>query len=506
MIWKSSEMYKKNIGVIFMNKIFLPNGNEAVEAEYITSPIEEYNKNPFIQSLPPLMDKESIVRKLLLNQPFDIEERKFDGAIRLHMVDRIYKTFQPLPIHVKIWNMVNSIIRQGYISRNPFDKEYREIINENGSRINRGEFNFNSSTSFITTASCGLIAGYSGMGKTTTVNRCLSYIPQIICHNYYNDTHFNQIQLTWLRLEAPTSLKSLALQFFTKIDSILGTDNLKRYISKNLSTDALLSLMAIVANNINLGVIIIDEFQNLNRNGVSQIMNFLVSLINTCGVSLVFIGTPACYDIFSNELRIARRITGNGSIVWNNIENDQEFRLLLKAIWRYQWVRKPVELTEEMINLFYDCTQGVLDLVVKLYCNSMKRAIETGKEQITKEIVIKVCKEEFRFTQPMIQAIKSGNTYKMQRYEDIRKIENVRGVADNAKKILKADKEEKHVINTIEKEKNIIKRKIKIKDLADEDLRKIVSSGFAQGKNVYETFKESGYIDNMDFFKVGEEL
>jgi hypothetical protein len=490
-----------------MNKIVLPNGNEAVEAEYITSPIEEYNKNPFIQSLPPLIDKESIVRKLLLNQSFNIEERKLDGSIRVHMVNRIYKIFQPLPVHVRIWNMIDSLIRQGYISRNPFDKEYKQIINENGSRINRGEFNFNSSTSFISTASCGLIAGYSGVGKTTTVNRCLSYIPQIICHNYYNDTHFNQIQLTWLRIEAPTSLKSLALQFFTKIDSILGTDNLKRYISKNLSTDALLSLMGTVANNINLGVIIIDEFQNLNRNGVSQIMNFLVSLINSCcGVSLLFIGTPACYDIFSNELRIARRVTGNGGITWNNMENDQEFRLLLKAIWRYQWVRKPVELTQEMINLFYDCTQGVLDLVVKLYCNSMKRAIETGKEQITKEIVIKVCKEEFKFTQPMVQAIKSGNPYKMQQYEDIRKLEDVRDVVDNSKKTLKADKQAKPIVNIIEKGKNIINKKVKIKDLADEDLRKIVSNGILQEKSVYETLKESGYIDNMDFLKVGEEL
>jgi hypothetical protein len=501
-------MYKKNIGVIFMNKIFLPNGIEAVEAEYITSPIQEYNNNPLIQSLPPLIDKDSIVRKLLLNQPFDIEERNLDGSIRLHMIKRIYKIFQPLPVHVRIWNMIDSIIRQGYIARNPFSMEYKQIINENGSKINRRIFNLNSNTSFITTASCGLIAGYSGMGKTTTVNRCLSYIPQVICHSEYNNAHFNQMQLTWLRLEAPTSLKALALQFFMKIDSILGTDNLKRYISKNLSTDALLALMGTVSNNIGLGLIIIDEFQNLNRNGVSQIMNFLVSLINSCGVSLLFIGTPACYDIFSNELRIARRITGNGEVVWNNMNNDQEFRLLLKAIWRYQWVRKPVELTKEMINLFYDCTQGILDLVVKLFCNSMKRAIETGKEQITKEIVINVCEEEFKFTQPMVQAIKSGNVYKMQQYEDIRKIENVsiNGVVDNAKKNVKVNKGVEPNDNIIKAEKTIIKKKIKVRDLAESDLRRMVSEGFSEGKSEYEILRENGYIDNMDSFKVGEGL
>jgi hypothetical protein len=499
-------MCKKSIGVIFMNKIFLPNGIEAVEAEYITSPIEEYNNNPFIQSLPPLIDKESIVRKLLLNQPFNIEDRELDGSIKVHMIKRIYKIFQPLPIHVKIWNMIDSLIRQGYVSRNPFDKEYKKIINENGSKINKGVFNLDSSTSFTTTASCGLIAGYSGMGKTSSVNRCLSYIPQIICHNYYNETHFNQIQLTWLRLEAPSSLKSLALQFFLKIDSVLGTDNLKRYTSKNLSTDALLSLMGTVSSNCGLGLIIIDEFQNLNHNGVSQIMNFLVSLINSCGVSILFIGTPACYDIFANELRIARRITGNGLVVWNNMNNDQEFKLLLKAIWRYQWVRKPIELTEEMIDLFYDYSQGVLDLVVKIFVNSMKRAIETGIEEITKEIVIKVCEEEFKFTQPMVQAIKSGNVYKMQQYEDIRRIENVSGVVDNAKKSLKINKQAHPIANNIDIEKNKTKKKVKIQDLAEEDLRKVISRGFLDGKSEYETLRESGYIDNMNSFIVGKEL
>lgn len=489
--------------MIAMNKILLPNGIEAVEAEYITSPIEEYNNNPFIQSLPPLIDKESIVRKLLLNQPFDVEERKLDGSIRGHIIKRLYKVFQPLPIHVKIWNMIDSLIRQGYISRNPFNKDYRGIISRNGDKTNERVFTLNRSTSFTTTASCGLISGYSGMGKTTTVNRCLSHIPQVICHNYYNNTHFNQMQLTWLRLEAPTSLKSLALQFFMKVDSILGTDNLNRYISKNLSTDALLSLMGTVSCNIGLGLIIIDEFQNLNRNGVSQIMNFLVSLINSCGVSLIFIGTPACYDIFSKELRIARRITGNGEVIWNNMSNDQEFKLLLKAIWRYQWTRKPVELSEEMIDLFYDCTQGILDLVLKLFVNSMKRAIDTGIEQITKAIVINVCEEEFKFTQPIVQAIKSGNIYKMNDYEDIRRIETIRSMSNSSNKKGRGDSEVKHTVNIIEKEPNKIKRRIKIQDLAEDDLRRVVSDGISQGKSEYDILNEKGYIDNMDFFRLG---
>ncbi len=482
----------KSMGVIFMSKIYLPNGMEAVEARYNDMKIDEYNNNPFIQALPPLKDKETIIRSLILNQPFSVMERTLDSPTRLHLLNRVYNVFQALPIHVKIWEMVNLLIMQGYVARNAFDKDYKRFINESGSKFNNKIYELNSKTSFNTTASCGLIAGFSGMGKTSTINRCLNYIPEVICHNYYNDTHFNQLQLTWLRLEAPTSLKSLVIQFFLKTDEILGTNNFKRYMSKNLSTDALLSLMGIVANNVGLGLLIIDEFQNLNRNGVSQIMNFLTSLINSFGVPILFSGTPACYDIFSNELRIARRVS-NGNIIFNNMKNDQEFRLLLNSIWRYQWVRKPVALTENMTNLFYDATQGIIDLVVKLFVNSMRRAIESGKEEITEDIVIRVAKEEFRFVENMLSAIKSENIYKIHQYEDIRRIDKTDNINKKREKIIKR----KPAVDDKSEEKKIEKI-IKIDDLKDDDLRKLASNGIEKNKSLYEILKENGYIDTMD--------
>lgn len=476
-----------------MNKIYLPNGVEAVEAVYKDMPIKEYNNNPFIQALPPLMDKENIIRSLILTQPFSIEERKLDASIRIHLLNRVYKIFQPLPIHIRIWEMINSLIMQGYVARNLFDKDYRKFINESGSKFNNKIYELNSKTSFTTTASCGLIAGFSGMGKTTSINRCLSYIPEVICHNYYNNNHFNQIQLTWLRLEAPSSLKSLAINFFLKVDKVLGTSNFKRYMSKNLSTDALLSLMSVVANDIGLGLLIIDEVQGLNRNGVSQIMSFFTSMINTCGLPILFCGTPACYDLFSSELRIARRVT-NGNIVFNNMNNDQEFRLLLKAIWRYQWVRKPVELTDGLINLFYDLTQGIIDLVLKLFVNSMKRAIESGKEEITQELIINVSREEFKFMQPMIEAVKSDSIY--HKFEDIRKINESGSSAQVPSK--KAEK----IVDTVSKGdvpkgEGRVKKRIRVSELEDGDLRKLVYSGISHQKTGYEVLRENGYIDDI---------
>ncbi|ERI95231.1 cysteine protease domain, YopT-type [Clostridiales bacterium oral taxon 876 str. F0540] len=476
-----------------MSKVFLPNGMEAVEAEYKVQPIEEYNSNPFIQALPEMQNKEGIVRGLVLNQPFNIEERNLDASIRIHILQRIYKVFLPLPIHLEVWRTIDTLIRQGYVARNPYDKEYRRYLNEVGGNISKRAYEINARSSFTTTASCGLLAGFSGMGKTSCVNRVLSNFPQIICHNYYKGGHFNQLQLTWLRLEAPSSLKSLAIQFFVKTDELLGTNNFKRYMTKNLSTDALLSLMQVVCNNIGLGLIVLDEVQNLNRNSVAQIMGFLTGLINSCGVPILFVGTPASYDIFSNELRIARRVTGNSEIIWNSMDNDNQFKLLLKGIWRYQWTIKPIDLTDDMVNLFYYFTQGISDLVVKLFINTQKYAIESGSEKITEALVNKVAEEQFKFIKPMIEAIRSGNEYKINEYEDIRRIDANTALSSNEKTDKLSD--EDYISDSIVKRIN--ENKSKKIELDKDDLRSVIKKGYENCKSEYETLKEAGLIDDL---------
>jgi hypothetical protein len=492
-----------------MNKIFLPNGMEASEAVYAETPILEYNSNPYIQALPPIKNKEDIIKSLMINQPFDVNERNLDSSIRVHLIQRIYKVFQPLPIHIRVWNTIDTLIRQGYVARNPFSKEYRRFVNETGKQIINRTFDINSRTNFRTTASCGLLIGFSGMGKSTVTNLTVSSIPQIICHNEYNSMNFNQIQLPWLKLEAPfnSSPKALAHQFFMKIDELLGTDNFKRSISRNLSTDSMMSLMGAVANNIGLGLLIIDELQNLNRGGTSQIMNFLVSLINLFGVPILFIGTPASYDIFQSELRISRRVTGNGEIIWNNMDNNEEFKLLLKGLWRYQWTQKQVSLTDEMIDLIYFHTQGISDLVVKLFVNCQYLAITTGKEEITKELVSKVAEQEFKLMKSMIEAIRSGNPYKTQQYEDIRRL-GVKCVArESVNNNLKLAKEDEKVIKdkTINK-LNDKRKSIKINSLSDDDLRKCIHEGKVKGKGPHDVLNENGYIDSLVLFQEDDKL
>lgn len=483
---------------------------EAMQASYTEYPLEEFNQNPFIQALPPIADKPAVIKKLSMNPSFSEQERKMETVYRLQMINRLYQFFQPLPIHLEIWDMINSLLLQGYLARNPFDPAYKRYLHETGKQIINRSFDINSRQNFRTTAGCGALIGFSGMGKTTSVSRVLSNIPQIIVHNEYRGQHFNQIQLVWLKLDAPStsSLKALCLQFFMRVDDLLGTNNYKKYVSRNASVDMMLPLIAQLSQNIGLGLLIIDETQNIKGRGADQIMNFFVNLINS-GVNLAIIGTPGAYSLFGDELRIARRFTGNSEIIFNNMEYNNEFKFLLESMWRYQWTRKFTPLTEEFAKVIYDETQGISDLIVKLFVYSQQKAISTGKEEITVELMRNVASKKFKLMKEMLNAIRSGNPYKIAKYEDIRRIEIVSTIqqseVDATEKALKTEKYKEIRKNKVVDVPPIplMKKAKRNIEYADGDLRLLLKNGVKQQKTPYEILIEHGFIDDMLEWDVG---
>lgn len=479
------------------NVIFLPNGMEAVQAEYTEFPLEEFNENPLIQALAPLANKKEIIRKLTVKPMYKKEERFADSVYRVHMVNRLFQLFQPLPISIDVWNMVHSLIMQGYLARNPFDKNYKQYINETGKEIINRSFDINSRTNFRSTAGCGTFIGFSGMGKTTTINRILSNIPQVIIHNEYKGQHFNQIQLVWLKLEAPSnsSLKALCLQFFMRVDEILGTNNYKKYVSRNMSVDNMLPLISQVAQNIGLGLLIIDETQNIKKRGATQIMNFFVYLINS-GINLCLIGTPGAYELFGKELRITRRLTGNAEIIYNNMDYGNQFVFLLESVWEYQWTEKFVPYSEEYGKLFYELTQGLSDLIIKLFVYAQQEAIEKGIEELSIDLIKKVARERFRLLEPMLESIRSKNPHRMAKYEDIRRIDiEERNVPFDKEKtkptpVKKKDQEKVGVVQRVKP------KKVVIKDYMENDLRYLLQQGVKSDMTPYQVLLDNGYIED----------
>lgn len=394
------------------------------EAEYKEQIIEEYGGNAFIEALPNIYDKEDVIDKLTSYPAFNENERMLDSKYRFHIVQRLFQFFQPLGIHLDLESKISRLIRQGYISRNPFSKQYIQGLNEGSEMISKKSIDCLGPKTFSTTAYGLAIIGDSGMGKSVTVNRIMSLYPQVIIHNQYNGVQFSQYQITYLKIDCPFdgSIKGISLDFLIKIDNILGTNYYQS--SRNLSTNVILPVICQVARRCGLGMLIIDEIQNislLRSGGAEKMLNFFMTLINTIGVPVVMIGTNKAMSVLQSQFRQARRGIGQGTVFFERVKSktDVSWKLFMEGLFDYQWVKKPCQLTQEISDALYDESQGILDIAIKLFVMCQIRAISTNKEGITPNLIKYISKENLKLVQPMLDALKSGNINKIAQFEDI---------------------------------------------------------------------------------------
>jgi len=437
--------------------IFIPNGGEAVEAEYIEQMIEEYKGNPFIEALPPIYSKDEVVDKLIVYPIYNSKERMLDSHLRVHMVQRLFQCFQPLQVHLDLESRISRVIRQGYLARNPFRPEYAASLQDGYRMIQNLNLDLCSNKRFRTTAAGFTIIGVSGMGKTTAVNRILATMPQIIVHSEYRGVKFSMCQLVWLKLDCPYdgSIKGLCMEFFSKVDSLLGTDYYKKHVTGRHTVDSMLSIMSQVARHTGLGMLVIDEIQHLKQaksGGSEKMLNFFVTLVNTIGVPVVLIGTTKAMSVLQSEFRQARRGSGQGDMVWERLQKDSNWDLLMGALWDYQWTKKEVPFTQEISDVMYEESQGIIDIAVKLYAMAQIRAIYSGIEEINPELIRQVARENLKLVQPMLEALKSGDMRRISQYEDIYTVDFEGFISSERPKYSSEDKLQELLIKKKQKE------------------------------------------------------
>jgi hypothetical protein len=412
----------------------MPLPENYVMAVYADPGVERYRGNPLIEALPPIMDLQALKVKLTGKVKFNSQDCFGKGHLRAHQISALLDDFfQPLSIHKQLEEKISVMVRGGYVGRNIADGSLNKKMQEGYQRIMSGvtsDFRFAQTNS--TAKSLSLI-GCSGSGKSSTINRILATYPQVIYHKDYN-----AIQLPYLRIECPSdgSLKSLCLNFFREVDRTLHTGYEEKYARKRHSTEVLLSLMGQVATQRAVGVLVIDEIQRLTlKRSISKeaMLEFFVALVNVIGVPVVMVGTPKARPIFEMELQAGRRSAGFGSLFWEpmkpgpiriNPKTDEpkktEWQAFTDKLWQYQWLTNRDEiLNDEIRDCWFDLSQGVLDIVVKLFVLAQMRAISTGLERITIKLLRTVYQQELKPVHPMLDALRRGDPELIVKYSDL---------------------------------------------------------------------------------------
>lgn len=431
-------------------------------------PIPEYAGNPFIERLPPITSISEVQRSFDRPPLLTEQDRRRPPEERLHIVMRLLRYSQPTVTAREVGRKVELMIRQGYVGRNPLTSDWVRMVQACGMReaaekASKGQGSVASPVEVLgdltpvsDTSMSTLVVGPPGMGKTHAVETALSRFKQVI----YHEKPFALAQIVWLRLECPPngSLVGLCTFFFEAVDKALRSagvqsDLAQQYKRANLAT--MLTGMARVANLHAIGLLVIDEIQHVKvaHSEGGSLLNFLVTLRNSIGIPLMMIGTMSAMSVVQRTFRDARRADGLGSTLFNRMEPalvairsettsagevpqadaaegprpvyGPEFEGFVKRMWRWQYTNFVTPLTTELLNALYDETQGVTDLLVKLFVLIQMRLIEasgaakSNEEVITPELVHEVAASSFHVVRPFLKALRENDQKALLKHEDL---------------------------------------------------------------------------------------
>lgn len=388
-----------------------------VDAIYRPSEIAEFSGNPLIEALPPILDDEAWAELLGSYPRIHASERELPVHLRSYFVMRLQRYFVPLPKTIELAHRIGLIIRTGYLGRNPLtadrgrllQKAYESVQKDKKSGVTFKDFN---------PAISMAIVGFSGMGKTTSVERILGTYPQVIFHRKHG---FHQV--VWLKIDCPKggSIKQLGFDFFSALDGVMGTMHRNEF-NDHSSADGMLSSAKQYAIVYNLGLLVIDEIQNLTvkkSGGREEMLNFLQEVCNTLSVPVVLMGTNKAMKMLQPDFRQGRRNAGIGSFVWEAMPNDDEWQFAVEDMWQYQWVRKPVPFTPDIAESLYKPIQGIRAILGTAFQLAQLRAMRTEEETVTPETITRIIEREFQPVLPMLKALASGDPRRLRNYEDI---------------------------------------------------------------------------------------
>lgn len=318
--------------------------------------------------MPPLLVGNELKEALSVLPHYAVSIRKASVSERLIELSRLYDVYCPSPMTKEIYcKLYLALLRS-------FQKKQTKTATMQGNLNRQGIGNgiIGGSDSFT-------ILGMSGIGKSSAIDRAISLIaPKSIILT--EEPYARIAPIISVQTPYDCSVKGLLLEILREVDKAIDTNYHTNALKARATTDALIGSVANVCLH-SVGLLILDEFQNVCGKNGSTLMGTLLNLINSSGISVAMVGTLETKTFFSNaSFQLSRRSLG---LEYGAMSLDKHFINLCRTLTSYLYVKNDFVLTDEIVQWLYSHSNGVTSVVVSLIKDAQEVAILDGTETLS---------------------------------------------------------------------------------------------------------------------------
>lgn len=345
-----------------------------------------------VMQMPKMLMGKELEEAMVSLPPYDPQICNADAATRIMELGEIAYLYIPSSMSYEIYSKIYLAMLHSFKKKQTVDAVRQG--NQNHRRVQGLTYN-----SVLGGADSFSIIGPSGIGKSTALAKsiALSGGEQVIT----TQNPYAKI-IPCINVQCPhdCSVKGLLLEILSQVDMSIGTQYRQSATKYKASIDNIIGMVSQVALN-NILLIVIDECQNICRNkGGVNLVASMTQLINSSGVSICMVGLPETESFFSQEMQLARRSVG---LSYSALSCNDYFIRFCETLFSYQYVAHPSKLTPEMVELLYECTGGIIAILVSIIMEAQQIAILSGKEELSKETILLAYQKRLKNVQDFVQ-------------------------------------------------------------------------------------------------------
>lgn len=360
--------------------------------------------NPLIEALPVMASSDQCLKRLVVNLTYNPDHRHLPDHTKMKLLAQLYQLHIPTQNDLDIFVKVEQQLMNRYFACNPISLERRLRYIQEEKKMTVTDQMKRMLTAYHAPPLGFPVIGLSGTGKTCSVMNVLTLYPKAIQHTCYKDEPFLQVQIVWIHVNCPGdgSPRGLCIAILEEIDEILNTDYVGEYARPRATKDILITKVRKLLHTFHVGLIVIDDIQNLcaaRGSAFHELQTFLMYLTNQLAIPIIRVGTPKFLQLIQNEFQLGKRTTGAGEIRMELYHrNSFDWNNFIKSLWRYQYTEKEVPLTDEMSDVFFEESVGNVFIASLLYKLVQEQSISLNRKIFTQEDVRDVSRNKIGIT------------------------------------------------------------------------------------------------------------